>query len=329
MTNPTLPGRSDIEAAAALIRNVVAPTPHYAWPLLAERTGCNLWVKHENHTPTGAFKIRGGLVYLDWLKRTQPDVPGIIAATRGNHGQSVALAARRAGVPATIVVPEGNSREKNAAMQAFGAELIVEGADFQASLEFAIAEGARRGLHAMPSFDPRLVAGVATYAWEFLSAVPDLDIIYVPIGLGSGICGVAAAKAALGHRADIVAVVSAHAMAYADSLATGRAVSRPATTKLGDGMACRTPVADALAIMAEHVNRVVTVTDADLATAMRAYFTDTHNVAEGAGAAPLAAVLKEPERVRGRTVGVVLCGQNVDWDIYARVLQGDRSVEAA
>ena len=318
-----LPTLADIETAAALIGQTVPPTPQYRWPLLCERAGCGLWVKHENHTPTGAFKVRGGLVYMDWLRRHHPEVDGVIAATRGNHGQSVAFAARRSGLDAVVVVPHGNSVEKNAAMRAFGAELVIEGEDFQAALEFAIAEGDRRGLHAMPSFDIRLVTGVATYALEFLRAQPDLEVVYVPIGLGSGICGMVAAREALGLKTEIVGVVSDGAPAYALSFEQGEPVSHPVSTRLADGMACRTPAPDALRIIGRFVSRVVRVSDGEVAEAMRAFFSDTHNVAEGAGAAGLAAVLQDRDQVAGRRVGIVLCGQNVDAAVFARVLAGE------
>ncbi|MCA8931268.1 MAG: threonine dehydratase, partial [Rhodospirillaceae bacterium] len=254
-----MPSLEEIRAAARLIAPVVAPTPQYAWPLLAKRLGIEVWVKHENHTPTGAFKIRGGLVFIDWLTRTHPEVKGVVAATRGNHGQSVTLAARRAGLESVIVVPHGNSKEKNAAMQAFGAELIVHGEDFQESVEEAGRIAQARGLFAMPSFDLRLVTGVATYSLEFLSALPDLQTVYVPIGLGSGICGMLTAKAALGHKVDAVGVVAEAAPAYALSLAQGKLVSHPTTTLIGDGMACRTPAPEALAIIAEGIARTVLV----------------------------------------------------------------------
>jgi threonine dehydratase len=325
MTSATLlPTADDLAAAERLVRAVMPPTPQYRWPLLEARTGTETWLKHENHTPAGAFKVRGGVVYLDWLTRQVPPVRGIVSATRGNHGQSVGLAARTHGLPALIVVPRGNSREKNAAMRALGVELVEAGDDFQASIEVADAIAVERGWHRMPSFHRLLVAGVGTYALELFRAVPDLDTVYVPIGMGSGACGVLAARAALGARAEVVGVVSAHAPAYARSIASGEIESWPATTALADGMACRTPVPEALAPLRAGLARVVEVTDAEVAAAMRALFSDTHNVAEGAGAAALAALLQEraqaPERVAGRRVAAVLCGGNVDADVFARVL---------
>lgn len=326
-----LPTRADLEGAAALVYAAMPPTPQYRWPLLEARVGTEVWVKHENHTPAGAFKVRGGIVYFDRLARAVPRVPGVVTATRGNHGQSVGLAARRLGIPAAVVVPRGNSREKNAAMRALGVELLERGDDFQASAEAADALAAERGWHRLPSFHRDLVAGVGTYAVELFRAVPDLDTVYVPVGLGSGACGVLAARAALGARAAVVGVVSAGAPAYARSLASGRAESHPVSTVLADGMACRTPVPaafDALAgrAGAPGLDRVVEVTDTEVAAAMRALFADTHNAAEGAGAAALAALLQERDRapalVEGRRAAVVLCGGNVDADVFARVLAG-------
>jgi threonine dehydratase len=319
---PALPTLAELEAAAALVYELMPPTPQYRWPLLEERCGCELWVKHENHTPAGAFKVRGGIVYFDALARATPRVAGVVAATRGNHGQSVGLAARRHGIPAAIVVPSGNSREKNAAMRALGVELIEAGHDFQSAMEAAEGIAGERGWHRMPSFHPLLVAGVGTYAMELLRAAPALDVVYVPIGQGSGLCGVLAAREALGARCEVVGVVSAGAPAYALSLARGALVSHDVTTTLADGMACRAPHPDAFALMRGRVDRVVQVTDAEVAGAMRALFTDTHNVAEGGGAAGLAALLQERERVRGRRAAVILSGGNVDADVYGDVLRG-------
>ncbi|MEI8266601.1 MAG: threonine dehydratase [Betaproteobacteria bacterium] len=324
MKHAPLPTLADIESAAALVRQVMPPTPQFAWPLLAQRLGTEVWVKHENHTPTGAFKVRGGLVYLDGLARREPACPGIVSATRGNHGQSLAFAAQRHGIGATIVVPHGNSREKNAAMRAFGATLVEHGEDFQAATEHAAALAAREGLHRVPSFHADLVRGVATAWMEFFQAVPQLDVVFVPIGLGSGLCAAMAARAALGRRMRLVGVVSAHARAYALSLAQGRPVSSPVSTVLADGMACRVPDPTALAIMLEQIDGVVEVTDAEVAQAMKALYLDTHNVAEGAGAASLAAALQRartnPGEIAGRCVGLTLCGGNVDHEVFAQVL---------
>ena len=316
-----MPDRAELEAAREIVRTVVPPTPAYAWPLLRERLGTEVIVKHENHTPTGAFKVRGGLVYFDRLARREPSCPGVVSATRGNHGQSVALAAARNGIPATIVVPRGNSREKNAAMRGLGAKLVEWGDDFQESREHAARLAAEGGLHMVPSFHRDLILGVATYWIELLEAHPDIDVVFVPIGLGSGICSAIVARNALGLKCRIVGVVSELAPAYALSFAAGRAIDAPVSTLLADGMACRTPEPESLAMILEQVDEVVRVSDEQVAAAMKIYFIATHNVAEGAGAAPLAAALANPGLTRGRRVGLPLCGGNVDHDVFAEVLQ--------
>lgn len=316
---PTLP---QLEHAAHVVHRVMHPTPQYAWPLLGARLGTTVWLKHENHTPVGAFKVRGGLVYFHELLRSGMKPAGVVTATRGNHGQSVAFAARMHALPVTIVVPNGNSREKNDAMRALGAELIEHGDDFQAAREHANALADTRGLHMVPSFHPFLVQGVASYALELLHGQPDLDALYVPIGLGSGICGAIAVREALGLATEIVGVCSADAPAYARSFEYGEAVERPARTQLADGLACRVPEPSALETIRAHVSRIVEVTDDDVADAMRILFSTTHNAAEGAGAAAVAAIVKERDRVAGRKVAAVLSGSNVDRDTFARVLAG-------
>jgi threonine dehydratase len=312
----------DVENAAATVRAAMPPTAQYAWPLLARRTGCETWVKHENHTPTGAFKVRGGLVYMERLKQERPATKGVISATRGNHGQSIALAAARTGVAATIVVPHGNSVEKNAAMRAFGAELIEAGHDFDAAKETAMRMAGERGLAMVPSFHRDLVRGVATYALELFRAVPALDTVYVPIGLGSGICGTVAVRDALGLTTKVVGVVSTEAPAYALSFAAGKVVATNSANTMADGMAVRGPDAEALDIILKGVDRIVQVSDAEIAAAMRAYYEDTHQLAEGAGAASLAALMQERDRMKGRKVGLVLSGGNIDREVYLRALGG-------
>ncbi len=309
-----------LEEAAALIRLVVPPTPQYCWPLLSRRIGAELWVKHENHTPIGAFKLRGGLVYLDELRRTQPDISGVITATRGNHGQSIAYAASRLGLAATIVVPHGNSVEKNRAMQAFGATLVEEGHDFQAAYEHALRLAEAERLHPVRTFHPALVRGVATYGMELFRAVDGLDTVYVPIGQGSGISGMIAAREALGKTAEIIGVVAENAPAYALSFAEGRAISTNTADTLADGLACRVPDDNALAIIRGGAARIVTVSEAEIRQGMRILFTDTHNVAEGAGAAAFAAALKERSRLAGKRVAVVLSGGNIDRSLFTDVL---------
>ena len=320
MNAPALPTLAEIEAAARLVHAEFPPTPQYRWALLQQRLGTECWVKHENHNPVGAFKIRGGLTYFEQLARRGALPREVVSATRGNHGQSLGWAARAHGVACTIVVPHGNSVEKNAAMRALGVQLVEHGEDFQAAREHALALAAERGAHMVPSYHAELVRGVATYWWEFLRAVPQLQVAYVPIGMGSGACAAIAAKQALGHGVRIVGVVSRHAPSYALSLAAGRVVPAPVSTELADGMACRVADPEALAVLAQHLDHVVQVDDQEVAAAMRALFTDTHNVAEGAGAAALAAALQERAQLAGQVVGLALTGANVDAAVFARVL---------
>jgi len=314
--------RSDLEDAARLVHRRMPPTPLYAWPLLAERTGAKVWVKHENHTPTGAFKVRGAITLMDWLVRTDPGCPGIVTATRGNHGQGQAMAARAAGLRALVYVPRGNSPEKNAAMRAFGADLVEHGDDFDAAREEAFRVGAAEGLFIVPPFHRELVRGVATYALELFTARPDLDTVYVPIGCGSGICGVISARDALGLATRVVGVVSEGAACAKLSVEAGRLVETESAHTFADGMAVRVPVKEAFDVYATGADRIVAVSDDEVADAIRAYFTDTHNLAEGAGAAPLAALLQEKDRMRGKEVAVILCGGNIDADWMAEVLTG-------
>ena len=308
----------DIRRAHEVVLGALKPTPAISWSLLAERLEAEVVVKHENHQPTGAFKVRGGLTYVDALMRREPAARGLVSATRGNHGQSLAFAGRRAGLEVTILAPQGNSREKNAAMRALGAELVEFGRDFQAAREEAMRLAGERGLHAVPSFHRDLALGVSTYAFELLSERPDLDVIYVPIGQGSGICGSIAARDALGAKTDIVGVQSAEAPAYALSLAAGHVVRTNSAETFADGMATRVPDEEALAVIARGAARITLVSDDEIAAAIRAYWTDTHNLAEGAGAAALAAAMKEKSRLKGRKVGLVLSGGNIDFDLFRR-----------
>jgi threonine dehydratase len=317
-----LPTLEELEAAARIVYETMQPTPQYRWPLLEARAGGELWVKHENHAPTGAFKIRGGLVYMQMLRETTPRIEGVVTATRGNHGQSIAMAARAAGVQAIIVVPHGNAADKNAAMRALGAELVVSGADFQEAAEKADGIAINRGWHRLPSFHNKLVCGVATYTLELLRAVPNLAAIYVPIGLGSGICGAIAARNALGHSAEIIGVGATGAPAYARSLKAGKPISCEVTTLLADGMACRVPDKNALRLMMDARIRVVEVTDAQIAEAIRILFATTHNVAEGAGAAATAAMLADKELTAKGARAVILSGQNIDTPVLTEVLKG-------
>jgi len=317
--------RAELDDAMRIVRAALPPTPQQRWPLLDAQLGAEVWVKHENHTPVGAFKVRGGLVYFDGLRRRDPRCAGVIGATRGNHGQSVGYAARRHGMPATIVVPHGNSVEKNAAMRALGIELIEHGDDFQAAREHAERIADERALHVVPSYHDDLVRGVASYWIEYFGAIPAdqmPEAMFVPIGLGSGICACAAARAYCGVSVRIIGVVSALAPAYQQSFRAGRAIEVPATTQLADGMACRVPEARAVEIIRREVDDVIAVDDAEVAAAMRLLFAATHNVAEGAGAAGLAGLWQQRERWRRRRVGIVLSGGNVDSAVFARVLAG-------
>ncbi len=317
-----LPNLKRLENAASIVYESMAPTPQYAWPLLQAQLGAEVWVKHENHTPIGAFKLRGGLTYFHDLAKHMDRPVGVISATRGNHGQSVGYAARLYGMSATVVVPYGNSVEKNAAMRSLGVGLVEHGTDFQAARERASWIAQQRGLHMVPSFHPLLVQGVATYSLELLRAVPDLDVAYVPIGLGSGICGMIAARDALKLKTEIVGVVSELAPAYALSFEQKRAVEHPVSTRIADGMACRAPEPEALEILWRGMARVVQVSDDEIEEAMRLMYSATHNVAEGAGAAGLAAATKEHNRLAGRKVAVILCGANVDREVFTRILGG-------
>lgn len=310
----------EIEQAAKLVYQDFQATPQYRWALSSQRLGTDCWIKHENHTPVGAFKIRGGLTYFAALKE-QGNLPEcVVSATRGNHGQSLGWAARSFGISCTIVVPLGNSVEKNAAMRALGVELVEHGEDFQEAREFATELAGQRQAHMVASFHQNLVLGVSTYWWEFFQAVPNLDTVYVPIGMGSGATAAITAKLAMGKTLKIVGVVSAHATSYADSIAAGRVVAAPVTTQLADGMACRIPDQSALDILIPHLDHVVKVTDDEVADAMRFLYEDTHNVAEGAGAASFAAALQEREQLAGKVVGITLCGGNVDKEVFAKVL---------
>lgn len=326
-----LPSLEEIQEAQSVVYRYMPPTPQYTWPLVNQRLSAGgneaaeIWIKHENHTPVGAFKLRGALVYAEWLGRTYHDLKGLVAATRGNHGQGVGMAARLLGLTAVIVVPHGNSKEKNRAMLAQGVELIEHGRDFQESLEYANELAAERGLMMIDSFHERLVMGTATYAMEFLQGAPELERIYVPIGLGSSICGVSAARNALGLKTEIVGVVAEQSPSYALSFEDHMIVAAPSDTKIADGLACRLPNVRAMEAIWENVSRIVQVSESEIADAMRALYQDTHNLAEGAGAAAMAAAIKEKETLEGVRAGIVLTGGNVDREVYAEILAGERA----
>lgn len=321
MQNPiSLPNRQQLETAADIVYEAMSPTPQYCWPLIDQALGCEVWVKHENHTPTGAFKVRGGLVYLHELARRDPSARNIVSATRGNHGLSVGFAARRHGMTAHIVVPRGNSVEKNGAMRALGVNVIEHGAEFQESREYAAALALRNNWHMIPSMHPDLLAGVASYWMELLRAQPDIDTVFVPIGQGSGICAAVAAKKALGLDTRIIGVVSAHALAYQKSFEAGCKIESPVSTQIADGLACRVPDDSSLQIILSGVDRILAVTDAEVAAAMKLIFVATHNVAEGAGAAAMAAAMQVKSSLRGMKIGLPLCGGNVDAQQFAGII---------
>jgi len=317
-----LPSLAQIHEAQNIVYRHMPPTPQYSWPLINERLRTEAWIKHENHTPLGAFKLRGALVYAYWLKETQPGVAGVVAATRGNHGQGVGMAARLLEMKAVIVVPYGNSKEKNRAMLAQGVELVEHGNDFQESLEFARTLADALGYALIDSFHERLVMGTATYALELFEAAPPLETVYVPIGLGSSISGVSAARNALKLQTKIVGVVAAQSPSYSLSFKEGKVISAPSRTEIADGLACRTPSPLAMEIIWKNVDRIVELSDAEIADAMRAYYRDTHNLAEGAGAVALGGALKERQNLNGQRIGIVLTGGNVDVESYTAVLVG-------
>ncbi len=312
----------DLAAASRLVRTLVPPTPTYAWPLLEQRTGVTVFVKHENHTPAGAFKVRGGIVYLDALRRAGTLPKGVVTATRGNHGQSVAIAAARNGIPSEVVVPHGNSVEKNASMRGFGAELIIAGADFDECRAVAARIAEERGYLYMPSYNTELVKGVATYAHELFTAAPDLDVVYVPIGMGSGICGLITVRDLMGLKTEIVGVVAENAPAFALSFEAGHPVRTNTAKTFADGMATRDPQPEPLAIVRACAARILRLSEDEIAEAVRIYYTDTHNLAEGAGAAPLAGLMRERERYAGKRAAVILCGGNIDMPMFAEILAG-------
>ena len=315
----------EISAARAIIHKHMPPTPQYAWPLLRDALGLETWVKHENHTPTGAFKVRGGLVHM--AKRVERgETNGVITATRGNHGQSIPFAASRNGINSTIVVPLGNSVEKNAAIRALGAELIETGADFDEARLTCMELAKQRGLDMIPSFHRELVLGVSSYAHELFEAAGELDAVYVPIGMGSGCCGVISARDHLGLKTKVIAVVSENANCYKLSMDAGRAIETNSARTFADGMAVRVPHPDALEIISNGVDQIVEVSDDEVADAIRLYYRSTHNVAEGAGAAPLAALMQQRAAMAGKRVGVILCGGNIDTGWMETVLAGGTPV---
>lgn len=311
----------ELRTAANKVHRIMQATPQYAWPLLGKRLNCEVWVKHENHTPTGAFKIRGGITFIDRLLKQQPSLNGIITATRGNHGQSQALAATKVGLPCYIVVPKGNSPEKNAAMQALGGQIIEHGVDFDEARAKAAEIAEQKGLYFVPAFHKDIILGVATYALELFDAVAALDTVYVPIGMGSGICGLIKTRDLLGLKTKIVGVVSSHADAFAQSFEQGKIITTESANTMADGLACRMPLAESFAMIQAGAERIVRVTDDEICHAIRIYHEDTHNMTEGAGAAGLAALMKERTLQKDKKVAVILSGANIDRHLYASILQ--------
>jgi threonine dehydratase len=313
---------TELEQWAEFVRRSIPPTPQYVYPKLSRRAGCTVWVKHENHTPTGAFKVRGGLVYLERLRQALPNTPGVITATRGNHGQSIAFAAARSGVPATIYVPRANSPDQNSAIAAFGAQVVEFGRDFDEAKHEAFRVAAAEGLHFVPSFHRNLVIGVASYALELFRAAGPLDVVYVGVGMGSGIAGLIAVRDTLGLRTEIVGVSAANAPATALSFAAGRPVATPCARTFADGLATREPQADAVSAICRGAARIVQVSEDAIAEAIRIYFDDAHQAVEGAGAASLAAMLQERRLLANKSVAVVLSGGNIERKRFLEVLGG-------
>lgn len=316
----------ELTYATELVGRWVPPTAQYAWPLLSAEVGADVWVKHENQTPVGAFKIRGGLVYADRLRARRPDVAGIVSATRGNHGQSLAFAGRANDLAVTIVVPHGNSPDKNAAMRALGAEVVEHGHDYQASREYSIELAAGRGLDVVPPYHPDLVLGVATYARELFEAVGELDTIYVPVGMGTGICGLIGVRDLFGLQTEIVGVVSELAPATALSFAAGKVVTTESAATFVDGVACRAPDPTAIDVINAGAARILQVTEDSCADAVRLLLSTTHNLAEPAGAIALAGLMSERPAMRGRRVAVIQSGGNMDTPLLTQILAGHTPV---
>ncbi len=314
----------ELDQAGELIKEFMPPTPQIKWPLLCQRTGADVWVKHENHTPIGAFKVRGGINYMHRLRAEQPCISTVISATRGNHGQSIDFAAQAVGVAAKILVPHGNNPEKNAAMRALGVDLIEHGDDFQAAAEHAATLAASEGYHMIRSFHPWLVQGVASYGLELFRAVADLDAVFVAVGMGSGICSLITARNALGLKTRIYGVVSENAPAYALSFRAGKVVTTETADTLADGVACRSPDAAALDIIMDGAADIITVGEDDILAAMGHYLTDTHNLVEGAGAVPLAALMQRRDDFKGKRVGLIMSGGNADRGLITQMLNREK-----
>ncbi|MEM7100193.1 MAG: threonine dehydratase [Pseudomonadota bacterium] len=312
---------TQLQAAQSIVYRHMQPTATFNWPGLSNVLGAQLWLKHENHTPIGAFKVRGGLVFAENLAHSGFDGE-LVTATRGNHGQSIPYGACRIGLDVTVYVPHGNSREKNAAMRHWGANLVEFGRDFDEARLEAARVAQERGAMLVPSFDERLVQGVATYGAELFDGVDGLDRIYVPIGMGSGACSLIWLRDLLGLPTEIFGVVSSRADAMARSIEAGTIVETEDAKTFADGMATRVPHPQAFDIMAAGLAGVVRVSDEEIAQAIRLIFEHTHNVAEGAGAAAVAAALQQKDALSGKRVAAILTGGNIDREWFAQILNG-------
>ena len=310
----------DVYSARRLVYRTLRPTPLLQHPLLNEATGLDVYVKHENHNPTNAFKVRGGLNLIGNLTAAERR-SGVITASTGNHGQSIAMACRRESVPCTVVVPENNNRDKNAAMRAYGATLLEIGRDFDEAREYVERVVREKGLRYVHSAnEPLLIAGVATYALELFEELPEVDVVVVPIGGGSGACGCALVRTWLGSRARVIGVQAAGADAFTRSWRTGTRVTGEVADTFAEGIATRWTFDLTYGILREHLDDIVTLDEQELAEGIRLALVATHNLAEGAGAASLAAAMKLRDQLAGRKVACIMTGGNLAAGTLKRVL---------
>lgn len=308
----------ELTQASQLVHRVFSATPQYNWPQLTQTCGCEVWVKHENHTPTTAFKVRGGIVFVDALMKSDNPPKGLISATIGNHGQSLAFAGKRANLPVTIVVPEGNNEDQNRAIQSHGANLVIHGHDFEAARQHSLVLQHELGYRAVAPFEQALVLGVATYALELFNHVKDLDTVYVPIGMGSGIAGLIQVRDLLGLNTKIIGVVAKGAPTFALSFAAGKIINTEHAQTIADGVKTRSPMQEAFDIIKRGCDHVVQVSDNEIAKAMLQYYQATHNLAEGAGAITLAALNQEKDQMIGKKVAIILTGGNIDYQRFTQ-----------
>ncbi len=318
----------ELHQSAEKVHQVMPPTPQYNWPLLSKKVGCNLWVKHENHTPTTAFKVRGGIVLVDHLMQSANKPEGLISATRGNHGQSLSFSGKRAQLPVTIVVPTCNNPDQNKLIESFGANLVVHGEDFEAARQHSTSLASQSNFYAVAPFEPLLVQGVATYALELFTHLKSLDTVYVPIGMGSGICGLIKTRDLLKLKTKIVGVISEGAPTFYQSFSAGRIIPTNYANTIADGVATSTPLPEAFDIIKQGAERIITVSDKEIAQAMYLYYQTTHNLAEGAGAVPLAGLVKEKELMKNKNVSVILSGGNIDFESFTKHIQSILPVDS-